>query len=254
MKKYSTEISFHPLTVLYIALSLILGRFSFVFALFAIALIHELFHVFAARLFNLKISEIKILPIGCYAKISDLESIKRIEQIIVLLIGPLSFFFTRAIITFLYRQDIISIYGFREYSEINLFMMIFNLLPIFPFDGGRILKIVLSSLISENKSLIISSFIGLLSSIIFVLRLLNIGQYLFAIFIAFYALKNVICIKKDYKNFLIMRYISREYERYKVKINDKKEIYRYAHNFYLIGNNIYPEEKIVENLLNNKYK
>ncbi|MCH5172055.1 MAG: hypothetical protein J1F31_04455 [Erysipelotrichales bacterium] len=249
MKKYSTEISFHPLTVLYIALSLILGRFSFVFDLFVIAFIHELFHVFAARIFNLKISEISFLPIGCYAKISDLEHAKRGVQIIVLLLGPLSFFFTRAIITFLYRNDIISIYGFREFNEINLFMMVFNLLPIFPFDGGRILKIVISSLISEKKSLIITSLVGILMSSIFVLRLLEIRQYLFAFFIVFYAIKNIVTIKKDYKKFLIMRYISREYENYKIKINNRRVIYRYAHNFYLIGNNIYPEEKVVENLL-----
>ena len=244
MKRYLTEISFHPLTVLYIALSLILGRFSFVFALFIIAFIHELFHVFAARLFNLKISEIKILPIGCYANIENLDSIKRLEQIIVLLLGPLSFFFTRAIITYLYRIDFISVYGFREYNEINLFMMLFNLLPIYPFDGGRVLKIILSSFVSEKKSLVASSFVGLGVAIMFILRLLNIGQYIFSFFILFYALRNVIRIKKDYNEFLINRYINRDYERYKIKINEKKVIYRYAHNFYLDNHNIYPEEKI----------
>lgn len=249
MKKYSTELTFHPLTVLYIALSLILGRFSFVFALFIIAFIHELFHVFAARLFNLKISEIKILPVGCYAKINDLESINRIEQVIVLLLGPLSFFFTRAIITYLYRIDVISIYGFREYNEINLFMMIFNLLPIFPFDGGRILKIVLSSCISEKKSLILSSFIGFIIAIVFFLRLMRIGQYVFGFFVIFYALKNIIMIKKDYKEFLIKRYISKDYTKYKIKISKRKVIYRYAHNFYLDDNNIYPEEKVFNKLL-----
>ncbi|MCH5180425.1 MAG: hypothetical protein J1F32_04385 [Erysipelotrichales bacterium] len=248
MQKSLTEISFHPLTVIYVALSLILGRFSFVFALFVIALVHELFHVFAARIFNLKISEIKILPIGCYAKISNLENANRGAQIIVLLLGPLSFFFTMAIITFLYRIDIISIYGYREYNEINLFMMIVNLLPIFPFDGGRILKIFLSSLFSEKKSLIASSLIGLIVSTIFVLRLLQIGQYVFALFIMFYAIKNVICIKRDYKEFLLMRYISNDYKRYKVKINERKEIYRYAHNYYLKDRKIYPEEKVFKNL------
>ena len=39
MKKSLTEISVHPLTTIYIALSLILGRFSFVFGLFLLDII-----------------------------------------------------------------------------------------------------------------------------------------------------------------------------------------------------------------------
>ncbi len=242
MKTSLTEISLHPLTVLYIALSLLLGRFSFVFALFFIAFIHELFHVFAARIFKLKISEIQILPIGCYANIENIDTLKRFEQIIVLISGPLSFFFTMALITFFYRTDVISIYGYREYSEINFFMMIFNLLPIYPLDGGRILKIILSSILSEKKSITASAIIGLMVSLIFSLQLIKIGQYLFSSFILFYAIKNILNIKREYQSFLFKRYSNEQFKTYRIKINHKRLIYRYSYNFFVERNKIYSED------------
>lgn len=256
MKKHFCEISLHPLSVLYVALSILLGRFSFVFGLFIISFIHELFHCFGAYIFKIEIKEIKILPIGCFASIPDLENSKRFRQIIILFLGPFSFFFTSAIITFFYRVDFISIYGLRELNEINLFMMIFNLLPIAPLDGGKIIKIILSSFIDEKKSIVLSSIFSLVIAILFSLELIKIKQYLFMIFLAFYALKNILFIKKEYQAFILKRFISRDYLKYKIRLNQKENIYHFAHNFYVKERQIYEEDKLLRSLIqkNNREK
>lgn len=249
MMKYNCEISLHPLSVLYVALSIILGRFSFVFGLFIISFIHELFHCFAAFIFKVEIREIKILPIGCFAIIPNLEETKRWIQIIILLLGPLSYFFTSAIIVFFYRVDFISVYGLRELNEINLFMMIFNLLPISPLDGGRIIKIVLSSIFDERNSIIISAVFGLFIATIFTLQLIRIKQYLFIAFIVFYALKNVLTIKKEYKAFILKRFLTKEYLKYKIRINQKENIYHFYHNYYLSKQKLYGEDNLLRTLI-----
>ena len=249
MKKSLTEISVHPLTTIYIALSLILGRFSFVFGLFLLDIIHELFHAFGAYILGLKVEKISILPIGCYTKIEDLEYASRKKQLIILLLGPLSFFFTSALIKYAYFKNLISIYGFENFSTINLFIMLFNLLPISPLDGGKITKIILSSFFNEKLSILISSLIGLIFGTIFVIKCLNIGQYVFALFICFYVIKNLIYQRREYFAFLLKRLIKKDFKEYKIRLNNHPVIYRFNNNYYQNGNMLIGESKIISQLL-----
>lgn len=249
MKKQLVNFGVHPLTIAYIAFSIIEKRFSFVIILFLIGLFHELFHVFAARIFNLKIKNITVLPIGCFAGISDLEYAPRIEQLIILLLGPLSFFFTSAIIKFVTINNFISKDLYLELMQANLFIMLFNLLPIEPLDGGKILKIFLSSVFDEYKAIKINALFGLIIAIILSGVLIKMHQLIFALMLIFFGIKNVINIKKDYKKFLYERLIHKPNHQLKDKINNKLVMYRYNNNYSLNGLKIINENNIIIGLL-----
>ena len=252
MKTQLVDFYIHPLTIIYIAFSIFEKRFSFVIILFLIGLFHELFHVFCARIFNLKIKNINVLPIGCFASIEKLEYAPRKEQLIILLLGPFSFFFTSAIIKFVTINEFINKDLYLELMQANLLIMIFNLLPIEPLDGGKILKIFLSSIFDEYKAIKINAILGIVFAIIISGILIKIHQYIFAVTLLFFGIKNMINIKKDYKKFLCERLIHKPNYQLKDKVNNELVLYRYKNNYSLNGLNLLTENKIITSLLYKK--
>lgn len=98
------------------------------------AFIHELGHMLAGMLLGLKVKTLGIMPFGVSIEFESYEERKIVDKkrIIIALAGPI----TNALIAitsyFTYKNPII-IYS-------NILIAIFNLLPIYPLDGGRILK------------------------------------------------------------------------------------------------------------------
>ena len=132
------------------------------------ALIHELGHLLAGIILKMKVKRISIMPVGFGIEFSlnekdynekILKSNKlEIKKLVIAIAGPA----TNALIIlvmFLIRQN----FAYKEliiYS--NLAILLFNLLPIYPLDGGRILKSIFY-LIFERKNAII--YINYISNI-----------------------------------------------------------------------------------------
>ena len=110
------------------------------------AMIHELGHLLAGLLMGMKPEKIQVKPygfsIGFKLNVNDLNNkvkkgnILAIKKTIVALAGPI----TNAIIIFIVPYLSINIVKEIMIVYINLILIIFNILPIYPLDGGRILK------------------------------------------------------------------------------------------------------------------
>ena len=115
--------------------------------LMILALIHELGHLMCGICLGLKANSIKITPVGFQIlfenHVQDYnERIKKgnevcIKKIAIAFAGPLVNMFI-AIIAFFMSKNILIQKELLVYA--NLLLAIFNLLPIYPLDGGRILK------------------------------------------------------------------------------------------------------------------
>ena len=113
------------------------------------AFIHELGHLITGIIVGMKPEKIEIMPFGVSIsfKINTKEyniKIKRankleIKKIIVALAGPL----TNFLIILIAGNLKIDIFKSLIIIYTNFLIMIFNLLPIYPLDGGRILKGIL---------------------------------------------------------------------------------------------------------------
>jgi len=129
---------------------------AFILALFASVVLHELGHSRAARRFGVPTKDITLLPIGGVAKLEYIPD-KPKQELVIALAGPAV---TLSIIVVLYVA--IRLLGlpvalgeevFRAGNGgsflarllwVNVSLLLFNLLPAFPMDGGRVLRSVLA--------------------------------------------------------------------------------------------------------------
>lgn len=122
------------------------------------AIIHELGHLLAGLLMGMKPEKVEIMPFGVsisfkikvkeYNKRIKKGNLLEIKKIIVALAGPITNFII-ILITYNLNIDLLKsiliIYT-------NFLIMIFNLVPIYPLDGGRILKGILYIFLGKRKS------------------------------------------------------------------------------------------------------
>lgn len=140
---------------------IVFGSFV-VTAVFACVLAHEMGHALAAQRYGLSVHDVTLLPIGGVARIEHGPLTPRTETIIALA-GPLvnvviagllsPVVIAVAVVTsisealgYLIYAEQLSLIGFILYLWIaNIVLALFNLIPAFPMDGGRVLRAQLSA-------------------------------------------------------------------------------------------------------------
>lgn len=159
-----------------------------IFALsFIFIFIHELGHILAGITLGLKITKINITILGFSIEFENYGKERRINRIIIDSAGP-------AINLIIAIMSIIL--GISELFYINLVLLLVNLLPIFPLDGGRILKTVLLHKYSYKETMkriekisINTAIILTFVSSIAVLYFKNISFFLITIYFWYLILK-----------------------------------------------------------------
>lgn len=124
----------------------------FVIAMFACVVLHEFGHVLAARGYGIRTPDITLLPIGGVARLERMPR-KPSQELVVAVSGPLVNVIIAATIylgsglraAFHPSYDFLHTGNFFEKLMVwNIFMVLFNLIPAFPMDGGRVLRAVLA--------------------------------------------------------------------------------------------------------------
>ncbi|HET7716769.1 MAG TPA: site-2 protease family protein [Bauldia sp.] len=141
----------------------------FVIAVFACVALHELGHALAARRYGITTPDITLLPIGGLARLSRIPE-RPTEEIVIALAGPaVNVVIAAVLILFLGAQVGVSevedlenpALGFAaRLASVNVFLVLFNLIPAFPMDGGRVLRAVLSYKLGRRRATEIAAMIG----------------------------------------------------------------------------------------------
>ncbi len=167
MKNILNKIYPHPLFLITILFFILLGRFRIISYFMILIIIHELGHILLGIYFKWKINKIIILPFGCLTKFDIDINTKLIEEFIVSISG----------IIFQYIFYILVRNNFSyHFVYINYFIIIFNLIPIIPLDGSKILNIIINKLTNFYNSLYISSIISFILILVLNIILFNINK------------------------------------------------------------------------------
>lgn len=165
----------------------------FILALFFCVLLHEFGHAFAARAFGIQTPDITLLPIGGVARLNRIPD-KPWQELIVAIAGPLVNVFIAAVLILVVRKS--AALDQLEYLEspriellaklasINVMLVLFNLIPAFPMDGGRVLRALLAMAMPYARATQIAAWIGQGLAVVF--GIFGIFGNPMLIFIAFF--------------------------------------------------------------------
>jgi len=155
-----------PFFILLAAIMLYFGDWLvFVFHVVAL-LIHEFCHAIVAKKRGYTLNKIKLQPFGA-ALSGDIKNIKPRDEVYIALAGPVANLILAALTVATWWIWPISYAYTHDFVYINLYMAMFNLLPIYPLDGGRILLASLSNKFKRQKVYKYIRIIGFVASGLF---------------------------------------------------------------------------------------
>jgi Zn-dependent protease/CBS domain-containing protein len=170
---------------------------AFILLLFACVVLHELGHALTARRFGIRTRDIILLPIGGVARMERMPD-KPGQELLVAIAGPLVNVVLATGIYVVLRalgqwvplatlaQDPEITHGplFEQLALINITLAVFNLIPAFPMDGGRILRALLATRLSYVRATRVAATVGQLFA--FALGFLGLFSNPFLVFIALF--------------------------------------------------------------------
>jgi Zn-dependent protease/CBS domain-containing protein len=141
----------------------------FVSLLFLCVLLHEFGHVFAARRYGVKTRDVTLWPFGGIASLERIPE-KPMEELVVAVAGPAVNVVIAALLILVLgatvnAQDLAQIDDpkigmIAKLAGANIFLVIFNMIPAFPMDGGRVLRALLALKLGFARATDVAASIG----------------------------------------------------------------------------------------------
>jgi Zn-dependent protease len=154
-----------------------------ILSLFACVIMHEFGHALAARRYGVHTRDIILSPIGGVARLDRIPE-KPVQELVVALAGPMVNVFIATllgVIAWIWLPRQLTILGESETAVfwignyvpllfwMNISLAIFNMIPAFPMDGGRVLRALLAIRMGRLKATRWASIIGRVIAVLFII-------------------------------------------------------------------------------------
>ena len=230
LKSILTKIYFHPLFLICVLIFILIGYFRFISYFMLIILIHELGHILVSQIFKWNIDKIIILPFGGLTKFNEIINRPLIEEFLIAIAGIIF-----QMVLYISFKNFIE---YKYFSFINYFIIVFNLIPIYPLDGAKILNVIFNKLTSFKNSILLTVIISYIFIIIMSVIFIRINKLVIIIlsFLFFEVNKLYKERKEIFNKFLLERYIRDFKFKHEKVINNSYEMKKdYRHLFYIDG-------------------
>ncbi|AOW20679.1 site-2 protease family protein [Urechidicola croceus] len=196
----------------------ILYNIAFVIAVFLCVVLHELGHALTAKRYGIQTKKITLLPIGGIASLDKIPESPK-HEFLVTIAGPLVNLIIALLLYFVIPVEYITNQNFTEIMHsmddftlrnflfflfiANIGLVVFNLIPAFPMDGGRIFRSILAMNMNRVKATSIASSVGQFIAVVFLLIGLIYNPIL--IFIALFIFLGAYGENKLVQHFALMK-------------------------------------------------
>ncbi|WP_067727283.1 M50 family metallopeptidase [Oceanobacillus damuensis] len=210
--KYLPSIHLHPVLYIFIVISFLTGTFLELFIIFFLVLFHEMGHYAVARNLKWRIGNIVLWVFGGVMDTEEHGNKPIKEEALVTLAGP----FQHLVIYFLcflaesFYLVPVSVVELVLYY--NTVLLLFNLLPIWPLDGGKLLLLILSAYIPYKKSYQFTILFSMVTTVcVLLIQLLFFPFTLSSFFIWLFLFGEN---RSDWKqrSYVFMRFLLKRYE------------------------------------------
>lgn len=240
-----SKININPFFYFLALISIFTGLFKQFLIMYLIIIVHEFGHIFFALLFKYKIIKINIYPFGGYSIFQNDLNISFIKEFLVFLGGILFQF-----ILYLIFKYNINNYSFiyKIFINYNTSIILFNLIPIIPLDGSKVINILLNNFISFKYAHLITIYISYI--FVFILIVLfhnNLNMNIMILLLLFLLIKEHKIHKYLFNNFLVERLVKEirfKKNNFINKLNLNKMM-KYRNNIFIIDNKYISEKEIL---------
>lgn len=150
---------------------------AFILLLFLCVLLHEFGHAFAARFFGIRTPDITLLPIGGVARLERMPR-NPFQELVVAVAGPavnvvIAFVLFLVLGRFVNIQEMLTVDEvgagqiLTKLMVVNIWLVLFNMVPAFPMDGGRILRALLAMRLRYDRATTIAARVGQVIAVLF---------------------------------------------------------------------------------------
>lgn len=196
-------------TYILLILSLLSGYGREMLIIYFILIIHEIGHYIFFRYYNIEVNKIVMYPYGGMIDNNMLVNTNSKKVLIISLGGIFIQIILYFIIFLLYKIGFVESSFYNMFFKYNLYIILFNLIPIYPLDGFKILNSLLELVLSFKLSLKCSIIFNFIFIMLFFwyLYVFKINNYIIIIFLLCSLVNYIKSIKYIVNKFYLERVI-----------------------------------------------
>ncbi len=219
--KTISKIRIHPLFYLFSIICIFNGLFKdFIYIMFIISF-HELGHILSGLYYKWNIKKIVVLPMGGITIFEVFINTKLKEEFIVTIMGPIF-------------QSLLFLIDNNKFTYYNTLLLLFNLIPVIPLDGSKLLNIILNKIFSFKRSIYLTNIISIILIIVLLYFSNNLMTFLIILLLIIKVIDSILNKNIVFNKFLFERYLYNfKFNKRKV-VNDINKMKKdYKHLFYI---------------------
>lgn len=220
-------------TYIFLILSMLSGYGREMLIVYFILIVHELGHYILFKYYNINVNKITLYPYGGMIDNNMLINTNSKKVLIISLGGIFIQIVLYLIIYLLFKVGFIDYNFYKMFFKYNLYIILFNLIPIYPLDGFKILNSVLELVLSFKLSLKYSIVFNFIFIILFFLYLyiFNINNYVIVIFLLCNLINYIKSIKYIINKFYLERMIYDIKYDGLISVDSKDNMYKNKYNY-----------------------
>lgn len=225
----------HPITYLYLLAAWWVGCFRTYFLLLFIVSFHELGHYLVAKYYCFEIKQVLLLPFGAFIQLDDF-GFHRIEEELLVVLGGLC------------MHAFLFLVPNNEFQYLQQTVLFFNILPIYPLDGSKILLLLFSYVMDFQKAILLQIYISLFCLSVFIVWYYETSYFIIYIYLIYHISKYYLTYPLYIKKLILQRINILPFLKEKVVLDTN--FYRAYHNVYHNKNHLISEINYTSVLLN----